>query len=116
MIKCGSQGNSDETPPKFSHQPRGSSESRSLARSWLGAALVINGPVRWPMLTGIPEAQQETWDDRIHSLRIGPAATLTVYTEREFKGDTRQFTAGTAIPQLDTALSSTIKSLALACQ
>jgi hypothetical protein len=81
-----------------------------------GTGDVINGPARWSILTGIPEAQQATWDDRIRSLRIGAAAILTVYAEREFKGKAREFTAGTALPQMDSALSSTIKSLALVCQ
>ena len=84
--------------------------------TFLGAGDVINGPVRWPTLTNIPETQQATWDDRIRSLRVGPAATLTVYTEREFKGQSREFAAGTEISQLDSAPSSSIKSLALVCR
>ena len=52
---------------------------------WQGAGVVLNGPARWPKLEGLL-ANQENWRNRIRSVDIGPAATVTVYTDAAFQG------------------------------
>jgi hypothetical protein len=82
---------------------------------WQGAGVVLNGPVRWPSLEVLP-ANQENWRNRIRSINVGPAATVTTYTDAAFRGASRQFASNSQHPRLDGELSARIESLELACR
>jgi hypothetical protein len=80
-----------------------------------GAGDVLNGPERLPTLEQLVQTNQETWRRRIRSLRVGPAAIVTAYTEAAFKGESRQFRAESEHRQLEQALSARIESLDIMC-
>jgi hypothetical protein len=77
-----------------------------------GVGDLWNGPGRWATLDGLRQTNQEGWRNRIRSLRVGSAATVTVYTDANFKGESRQF----AHPHLDPTFSGRIESVQLACR
>src|SRR5687767_4413438 len=81
-----------------------------------GAGEVLNGPLRLSSLERLSETNEENWRNRIRSLRVGNSAAVTAYVDPAFAGDSRQFTAGTAQPRLEVALSGRIESLELACR
>ena len=76
---------------------------------------MLNGPARWPELEGL-FANQENWRNRIRSVDVGPAATVTVYTDAAFQGASRQLAPDSKHPRLDSELSARIESLGLACR
>jgi hypothetical protein len=83
--------------------------------SFEGAGDVLNGPERLPILERLSQTNETNWRERIRSLRVGPAATVTAYVETGFKGYSRQLGPGTEHPQLEQALSARIQSLEVAC-
>jgi hypothetical protein len=84
--------------------------------AFVGIRDVWNGPGRWPTLDGLRRTRREGWSDQIRSLRVGPGATITAFTNTDFKGDSRQFAANTDHPQLDSAVSGRIESLQVTCE
>ena len=82
---------------------------------WQGHRVVLNGPDKWPTLERLL-LNEKNWRDQIRSLDVGPAATVTVYTELRFMGMSRRFGPGIKSPRLDAEFSGQIKSLDLACQ
>jgi len=81
---------------------------------WQGAREVVNGPGRWPNLERL-RLDKEDWRNRIRSLDVGPAATLTVYTDATYTGTSRKFAPGSRPARLDTEISGRIESLDVAC-
>ena len=70
-----------------------------------GIGDLFNGPGRWPRLEGLVNTNEESWRNRIRSLHVGAAATLTVYAEQDFKGSrSRQFPPAVDQPRLDPEL------------
>ena len=82
---------------------------------WQSTGVVLNGPARWPKLDGL-FANHENWRNRIRSLDVGPAATVTVYTDTDFTGISRQLAPNSKYPRLDRELSARIESLGVACR
>ena len=80
-----------------------------------GIGDLFNGPGRWPRLEGLVNTNEESWRNRIRSLHVGTAATLTVYAEQDFKGSSRQFPPAVDQPRLDPELSGRIQSLEISC-
>ena len=81
---------------------------------WQGAGVVLNGPARWPKLDGL-FANHENWRNRIRSVDVGPAATVTVYTDAAFQGASRRLEPNSKHPRLDNELSARIESVGLVC-
>ena len=75
---------------------------------------MLNGPARWPKLEGL-FANQENWRNRIRSVDVGPAATVTVYTDAAFQGASRRLAPNSKHPRLDSELAARIESFGLAC-
>lgn len=82
---------------------------------WQGMGVVLNGPERWPSLERL-RVDQVDWRNRIRSLDVGPAATLTVYTDASFMGTSRKFDPTSRPGRLGTEISAQIESLEVACQ
>jgi Peptidase inhibitor family I36 len=80
-----------------------------------GARYVFNGPARFRTLKRTLSEGELSWDNRIRSLRVGEAATVTVFTETSFAGRSTRFTAGTAHPRLEPAFAGHIQSAVLEC-
>jgi hypothetical protein len=83
---------------------------------FLGIPDVWNGPARWASLDGLRRVRSQGWGNQIRSLRVGPGATVTVFTDTSFQGTSRQFEADTKQARLDGSLSGKIESLQLACR
>lgn len=81
-----------------------------------GTRDVFNGPARWPRLEGLRSTNEESWRNRIRSLRVGSAATMTAYTDAGLKGNSRQFVPAAEHPRLEHAFSARIESLELSCR
>ena len=81
---------------------------------WQGAGVVLDGPARWPKLEGL-QTNQGNWRNRIRSVDVGPAATVTVYTDAAFSGLSRRFAPNSKQPRLESEVSARIESLELAC-
>ena len=74
----------------------------------------MNGPARWPKLDGL-FANHENWRNRIRSVDVGPAATVTVYTDAAFQRAVTALEPNSKQPRLDSELSARIESVGLAC-
>jgi Beta/Gamma crystallin len=68
---------------------------------WQGAGVVLNGPARCRSWMD-SLANQENWRNRIRSVDVGPAATVTVYTDAAFQGASRRLAPNSKHPRLDS--------------
>ncbi len=80
-----------------------------------GSGDVLNGPGKWASLDGLRQTNHDGWRNRIRSLRTGHIATVTVYTDEGFNGESRRFGPDTSRAQVDASLSARIESLELTC-
>lgn len=78
-----------------------------------GAADFVNGPMRYNELTAMPNAAR--WSKRIRSAQVGPAATVTVWTDTNFTGTSMQMGTDRAYPALPKALTGEIQSMVVNC-
>jgi hypothetical protein len=84
--------------------------------AFAGVGDVWNGPARWSTLDGLVRTRPRGWRNQIRSLGVGGAATVTVFTDANFTGESRQFAANTEHAQLDPTFSARIESVQLACR
>ena len=77
---------------------------------------LLNGPRKWRSLDIIPEANHSRWTNRLRSLRLGPTAVVTVFTQPDFRGQGREYRAGTDHVSLPPEVSAKIQSLTIACE
>ncbi|HEY7914718.1 MAG TPA: hypothetical protein VIG62_22590 [Blastocatellia bacterium] len=79
---------------------------------------MLCGPGKWPNLRNLPRATKINWGDEIESIRVGPKATVTVWTGEQFTGASRVFAPGTQNNNLRTipGLSDNISSIEITCQ
>jgi hypothetical protein len=82
--------------------------------NWEGERVALNGPGRWPSVERL-RVDQKDWRNRIRSLDVGPAATLTVYTDPTYTGTSRRFVPGSRPARLDSEISAQIESLDITC-
>ena len=80
-----------------------------------GIGDVFNGPERWTRLERLVGTNQSNWRNRIRSLHVGKLATLTVYVDQAFGGQSQQFSPSTDRPRLDAPFSGRIESLEISC-
>jgi hypothetical protein len=78
-----------------------------------GAADFVNGPMRYSTLTAMPNAAR--WSKRIRSAQVGPAATVTVWTDVNFTGTSMQMGTDRAYPTLPRAVAGDIESMVVNC-
>jgi hypothetical protein len=78
----------------------------------------ICGPGAWPHLRNLPGAIKLNWSDEIESLKLGPGATVTVWTGEQYTGSSHTFSPGTERMTLKDlpGFSDTISSLEIKCQ
>ena len=78
-----------------------------------GTRYVINGPVRLPSLDKV--GGEGDWDRRIQSLEVGSAASLAVFTDKNFSGRTAAFASATTARELSGDFARQVRSLTLSC-
>jgi hypothetical protein len=80
-----------------------------------GVSAVLNGPGRWQNLERL-QVDDVDWRNRIKSIDVGAAATLTVFIEIGFTGMSRQIPSGSRLSRLDDALTANIESIQMSCK
>ena len=81
---------------------------------WQGARAVLNGPDKWSNLERV-HLDNVDWRNRIRSIDVGPAATVTVYTDLRFMGRSRRLAPKSKLARLDGEINAQIESLDLTC-
>ena len=80
---------------------------------------MICGPGKWPNMRNLAGATKIIWGDQIESLKIGPRATVIVWANENYTGESVTFNSGSAIPSLkatNPTLSDNISSIEIKCQ
>ena len=80
-----------------------------------GDRVVLNGPSKWADIERL-RLDNKDWRNRLRSIEVGPAATVTVHTEPNYRGASRQFTPGTTVRRVDDALSGGVESVEISCR
>jgi hypothetical protein len=78
-----------------------------------GATDYLNGPRNYASLRDLAGGRQ--WNDRIRSVRAGPAAIATAYTDENFQGTSVPFHSDGSYPEFPPSLSGQIESLRIDC-
>lgn len=81
---------------------------------WRGERVVLNGPGKWPGLERLRRDDKD-WRKRIRSIEIGASATVTLYTEANYRGVSQQFGPGSDQARFNGSVSVGIESIALSC-
>jgi hypothetical protein len=76
---------------------------------------LLNGPGNWTRLDNLIDTHHRQWSNEIRSLRVGDHATVVAYKDRNYRGESARFTAGTEYPELPRQLAADIESLQIAC-
>jgi len=82
------------------------------APDYRGAEEYINGPIRLEQLTNLPGGK--SWGNRIRSVRVGPAADVTVWTDEKYAGQ-RWRMVEAAYSALPSMFDKTISSMEIQC-
>jgi peptidase inhibitor family I36 len=80
-----------------------------------GERVILNGPGKWPTLERLRRDDKD-WRKRIRSIEVGSGATVTLYTEPDFRGVSQLFGPGSDEARLNASMSVGIESLALSCR
>jgi hypothetical protein len=81
----------------------------------LGERVILNGPGKWPSLERLRRDDKD-WRKRIRSIEVGSSATVTLYTEPDFRGTSQLFGPGSDQGRFSASMSVGIQSLALSCR
>jgi hypothetical protein len=79
----------------------------------------ICGPGKWPNLRNLIGAAKISWGDEIESFKLGPRATVIVWSNENYTGESVTFNPGSTIPSLKASnptLSDNISSIEIRCQ
>lgn len=74
----------------------------------------INGPAKYARLTDLPFGAR--WRNRIRSLKVGPAATMTAWAGEDFEALSVRFGPDRHHGRLSEAFSGKIGSVEIACR
>ncbi len=80
--------------------------------------LLLCGPGKWPNLRNLPTAVKPEWGDEIESMKVGPTATVVVWTGENYTGTTQTFGPGKEIPNFlgSPLIKNAISSIEIRCQ
>lgn len=84
------------------------------AARFAGTADFINGPRDYPTLRDLPG--RRLWNNRIRSASVGPAATVTLWTDENFQGTRLTLTPETGYRQLPASVAGRIESMSIDCR
>ena len=73
---------------------------------------IVYGPGKWSNLRGLPGATEVDWGGESDSLKVGPAATVKVWANENFQGDSQTFEPGTEMPKL----AAEFRSMEITCK
>jgi hypothetical protein len=115
LLIAGACGSTPLRIPMRSPNPNGCYVMLFEGRGFESYADVLNGPNKWARLEGLKETNYASWADRIRSLRVGAAATVTAFTEPGFRGSNEQYRPESQHADLSPEISANIESLEIAC-
>ena len=81
--------------------------------NFMGAADYVNGPRQYPDLREMPEGRR--WHNRIRSAKVGPGATASAWSERNFRGTTIRLLPDRSYPNLPNTIAAQIESMSVQC-
>jgi hypothetical protein len=81
--------------------------------AYAGVFDYINGPQRYPSLRDLPGGR--VWSDRIQSAKVGPAASVILYSEENGQGSSMTLRPNADYPRLPDALAGRAKSASVMC-
>jgi peptidase inhibitor family I36 len=84
--------------------------------NWRGQRVVLNGPGKWQSVERLRRNDDKDWRNNIRSIEIGSSATLTVYTDPDYRGVAQQFGPASDPARFNGSLSAGIESLTLSCR
>ena len=73
----------------------------------------LNGPRTYTTLMDLPF--RANWHRRIRSVQAGPRASITLWSDEGFRGQSQRLSPNTSQPALDQRLSGRVESLEIAC-
>lgn len=59
----------------------------------------LKGPGKFKSLKNLPGADKD-WDDEADALKVGSSATVTIYSEENFEGESKELKGGAEEPDL----------------
>ena len=83
--------------------------------NWRGERAVLNGPSKWWSVERL-RLDDKDWRNRIRSIEVGPNATVTLYTELNYKGGSQQFGPASKPSRFDGRLDGGVESIELSCR
>ena len=84
--------------------------------NWRGQRVVLNGPGKWQSVERLQRNDDKDWRKNIRSIEIGSSATLTAFTEPNYRGVSQQFGPASDPARLGGSLAIGIESLAISCR
>ena len=82
--------------------------------NYQGDNFTLAGPIDLPQLTG---PFGFNWENRVHSMKVGPKTNVTIYDNRNFRDQDKQVTSGTDIPELSKKMGffDDFRSMKMSC-
>ena len=84
--------------------------------NWRGQRVVLNGPGKWQSVERLRRNDDKDWRNNIRSIEIGSSATVTVYTDPDYRGVAQQFGPASDPARFNSSISAGIESLTLSCR
>ena len=84
--------------------------------NWRGKRVVLNGPGKWQSVERLQRNDDKDWRKNIRSIEIGSSATLTAFTELNYRGVSQQFGPASDPARVGGSLATGIESLAISCR
>jgi hypothetical protein len=78
-----------------------------------GAADFVNGPRVYASLRDMPGTRR--WDNRIRSVKVGPAGSAMIWTDEQFQGTSMRLLTDSEYPRLTDAMDAAIESMQIEC-
>jgi hypothetical protein len=82
---------------------------------WRGERAVLNGPSRWWNVERL-RLDEKDWRNQIRSLEVGPAATVTLFTELNYLGASQEFGPASKPSRFDGKLKAGVESIQMTCR
>jgi len=83
------------------------------APNFSGAADFINGPRVYASLRDMPGSRR--WDNRIRSIKVGPAASATLWADEQLQGTSVRLRTDSQYPRLTDVMDAQVESMQIEC-
>lgn len=73
-------------------------------------SIKVEGPAEYADLDNLPNSNDKNWTDEADSFKVGPNTRVTVWTQRNFEGESTQYEEG-EYPSVDEPYSLKIECI-----